>query len=149
MTAEDETILVLVRRFAAPPEQVFDAWTAREQWQAWIGPEGVTCDVPALDARPGGAYRVDMRMSDGSLIPVAGEFRTVDRPHRLVFTWGWNGDPDRQSLITLSFEERDGATEFTLRQEGLPSVQSRDDHGRGWSSALNKLGRYLARAPVG
>jgi hypothetical protein len=28
----------------------------------------------------------------------------------------------------------------------LGSVSNRDDHGRGWNSALNKLAAYLAAA---
>ena len=33
---------------------------------------------------------------------------------------------------------------MTLRQEDLGTRQNRDDHVRGWSSALSKLERYLA-----
>ena len=30
-----------------------------------------------------------MHLSDGREIPVEGVFKIVDRPHSLVFTWGW------------------------------------------------------------
>jgi hypothetical protein len=33
--------------------------------------------------------------------------------------------------------------EALVRQEGLGSVESRDDHHHGWNSALNKLVAYL------
>ena len=38
----DETTLELRREFDASPAAVFDAWITREQWAAWIGPEGIS-----------------------------------------------------------------------------------------------------------
>jgi uncharacterized protein YndB with AHSA1/START domain len=142
--AADDTTLEITRLFDAPPARVFDAWLNREEWQSWIGPEGLNCEVPLLEPRVGGRYRIAMRLSDGREIPVAGIFKTIDAPRTLVFTWGAENDPTRQSLITLTFREKAGKTELTLRQEGLASVSNRDDHVRGWNSALNKLVAYLA-----
>jgi uncharacterized protein YndB with AHSA1/START domain len=143
MAAED-TILEITRLFDAPPERVFDAWLNREEWQAWIGPEGLSCEVPLLEPHVGGRYRITMRLTDGRVIPVAGVFRIIDAPRSLAFTWGWEGDPSRESLVTITLRETGGRTELTLRQEGLGSVANRDDHGKGWNSALNKLAAYLA-----
>jgi uncharacterized protein YndB with AHSA1/START domain len=142
----DETVLVITRLFDAPPARVFDAWLIREEWQAWIGPEGMQCDVPLLEPHVGGRYRVTMHLSDGQVIPVAGVFRVIDRPSTLVLTWGKEGDPSLDSLVTLTFRPHGDATELTLRQEGLGSVANRDAHGKGWNSALNKLVRYLAKS---
>src|SRR5437899_2042975 len=43
-----------------------------------------------LDARPGGLYRVLMPSGDR----VRGEYVTVEPPHRVVFTWGFEGSTD-------------------------------------------------------
>jgi uncharacterized protein YndB with AHSA1/START domain len=141
---QDETTLELRRVFEASPAAVFDAWVTREQWAAWIGPEGMNCEVPVLEPRVGGRYEITMHLTNGQVIPVSGVFKTIERPRLLVFSWGWNGDPARQSLITLEFLARGARTELVLRQEGLQSSANRDDHGRGWNSALNKLERHLA-----
>ena len=101
--AADEATLEITRIFDASPARVFEAWLNREEWQAWIGPKGVSCEVPLLEPRVGGRYRVTMRLSDGRVIPVAGVFKTIDAPRTLVFTWGWDGDPSRESLITITF----------------------------------------------
>jgi uncharacterized protein YndB with AHSA1/START domain len=145
MAAED-AVLEITRLFDAPPTRVFNAWLNREEWQAWIGPEGMDCEVPVLEPHVGGRYRITMRLSDGRMIPVAGVFKVIDAPRKLVFTWGWEGDPSRESLITISLQERGEQTELILRQEGLGSASNRDDHGKGWNGALNKLARYLAQA---
>lgn len=140
----DETTLELRREFDASPTAVFDAWLTREEWAAWIGPEGMSCEVPLLEAKVGGRYEISMHLSNGQVIPVSGVFESIDRPRRLVFSWGWNGDASRQSRITLEFKACGSRTELVLRQEGLGTVSNRDDHGKGWTSALNKLTRYLA-----
>lgn len=141
----DDSTLVLTRIFDAAPEAVFDAWLVREQWASWIGPEGMNCEVPLLEPKVGGRYEITMHLLNGQVIPVSGVFKTIDRPHRLVFTWGWDGSPSRQSVISLDFIARGPRTEMVLRQEGLGTVENRNDHGKGWNSALNKLVRYLAR----
>jgi len=145
MTTAEDTILVITRLFDASSERVFDAWMTREQWQSWIGPEGVDCEVHLLEPSVGGRYRLTMHVPGQPTIAVAGLFKVIERPRTLSFTWGSEGDPSRQSLVTLNFTEQQGKTELTLRQEGLGSTDNRDQFGRGWNSALNKLALYLAR----
>ncbi len=141
-TAEDTT-LVLTRHFDAPPARVFDAWMNHDEFQSWIGVEGVTCEVPRFEARVGGRYTINLQLSTGQISPVTGEFREIDAPKRIVFTWAWDGDPKRQSLITLTFVARNGGTDKTLRQEGLGTPEDRDGHGQGWQSTFNKLAAHL------
>jgi len=148
ITPHDEVTLVLTRILDAPPARVFDAWLNREEWQAWIGPEGVRCEVPLLEPRVGGRYRITMHLAGGQAIPLAGVFKIIDRPHTLAMTWGVEGDRSRQSLLTITFMKLGQSTELTLRQEGLGSVSNRDDHGKGLNSALNKLVAYLASLPT-
>ena len=143
MTARfDDMALEITRVFDAPPEWVFAAWLDLRQFQSWIGPEGIDCEVELLEPQVGGRYRLVMNTPE-RVIPVSGVFRSIEPSSRLVFTWGWEGDPVRQSLITLTLRGLDGKTELTLRQEGLGSVESREGHVRGWNSALNKLDRFL------
>jgi uncharacterized protein YndB with AHSA1/START domain len=137
--------LRIIRVFDAPCAKVFNAWLNREEWQSWIGPEGISCEVPLLEPWVGGRYRIGMRLSDGRMIPVAGVFKTIDAPRKLVFTWGWEGDGARESLITVTLREIGNKTELTLQQDGLGSAANRDDHGKGWTSAFNKLAVYLAQ----
>jgi uncharacterized protein YndB with AHSA1/START domain len=149
MTATmEDTTLVLTRHFEAPPARVFDAWMNHDEFQAWIGVEGARCKVPVFEPRIGGRYVIDLQLSTGEILPVTGEFREIDAPKRIVFTWGWNGDPKRQSLITLTFAARAGGTEMTLRQEGLADAGTRDGHGAGWNSTFNKLAAHLSGAPI-
>jgi uncharacterized protein YndB with AHSA1/START domain len=137
-TTTDNPVLEIVRLFDATPEAVFDAWLEREQWQAWIGPEGVHCNITQFEPRVGGRYGLTMNMVDGRQIPVRGEFTIVDRPHRFAMTWGKDGG----TLVTVRLRAVDAKTELTLRHEGF-EMADRESFVSGWSSALNKLARYV------
>ena len=113
-----DTALEVSRLFNAPPARVFDAWLNREEWRSWIGPVGLSCEVPLLEPRVGGRYRIVMRLTDGRVIPVAGIFQTIDAPRALAFTWGAESDPTRHTLITLTLGEKGAKTELKLQQEG-------------------------------
>ena len=136
-------VLEIRRLFDAPPNIVFDAWLEREQWQAWIGPEGCQCEVPLLEPKVGGRYRIQMHLSDGREIPVEGVFKVIDRPNALAFTWGGTLSAYPDTLVSIAFRAKGAQTEITLTHQGLPTPDDRDSHGKGWNSTLNKLARYV------
>ena len=140
---KDDALLEITRVFDAPPSDVFNAWLKRDEWEAWIGPEGVTCEVPVLEPIVGGQYALTMHMPGGDLIRVAGVFKIIDAPTRLAFTWG-SADGSNDTLVTITLRPVNKGTELTLRHEGLKTAQNRDAHGKGWNSALNKLAKYLS-----
>ncbi len=141
-TAFDIPVMAVVRVFDAPPARVFDAWMNKDQWEAWVGPDGCTAQITRFEPKVGGNYRLVMTISDGRKIPVVGMFKTIDRPNGFAMTWCSElGEGD--SLVTVSLRAVGGKTELTLRQEGLPTAALREDHARGWNSTLNKLDRYV------
>ena len=134
--------LEIRRLFDATPADVFDSWLDRDEWQAWIGPEGVNCDVPLFEPKVGGRYRLIMHLPNGETVVVAGVFKSIEKNRRFSFTWGAE-DSDQHTLVTVSLRAVGGQTELALRHEGLPA-EVRDGHAEGWNSALNKLERHLA-----
>jgi len=75
---------------------------------------------------------------------------TVDPPHRIVFTWGWEGDgspvPPGSSTVEITITA-DGpdATVLRLVHRGLP-LPALDRHRDGWE---HYLGRLTIRAAGG
>src|SRR3954467_1617816 len=101
MTSDVKTpALEITRMFDAPPQRVFEAWLVREEWAAWIGPEGIHCDVPEFEPRVGGRYRLTMHLPDGTKLPIAGRFTTIEPNRSFSFTWGREGDP-RHTLVSV------------------------------------------------
>jgi uncharacterized protein YndB with AHSA1/START domain len=139
--------LVITRLFDAPRELVFDAWTKAEHLQHWQGaPRGFTTTMERADIRTGGGFRILMHSSEGTEHRLEGSYREIVRPERLVFTHAWldaGGKSSQETLVTVTFAERDGKTEMTLRQSGFKSAESRDGHRMGWTSALDVLADYL------
>lgn len=128
------------RTFAAPRQRVFEAWTRPDELKRWAAPGPMSTPLAEVDLRVGGRYRIHMRSPDGAEHRVVGEYREVDPPKRLVYTWTWETNPDvTDSIVTVEFHDRDGSTEVVLRHEGLPSVDSRERHASGWSQCLEKL----------
>lgn len=131
----------------APPARVFRAWTDPEQISRWFVPvDGWTApiDLISVDAQPGGSWRVSMVDDSGEAYPAVFHYREVDEPNRLVFT---TGAPDQDpsdpaiALATVTFVERNGATELTY--QGMTSDPHQSEVG-GWQAMFERLADGLA-----
>ncbi|MGK9168319.1 SRPBCC domain-containing protein [Inquilinus limosus] len=145
--ADPETgpTLVITRLFDAPRSLVFKAWTEPEHLVRWLGPKDFSASGVRLDVRPGGAWRAVITSPEGKSYGMAGVYREVAPPERLVFTFAWEEDEAEQMLIAVTFTERDGKTEMTFRQTGFRSAESRDSHRGGWEECFDRLPPYLAQ----
>jgi uncharacterized protein YndB with AHSA1/START domain/predicted transcriptional regulator YdeE len=136
--------LTLVRRFKAPVEKVYAAWTDPAKIKAWFGP--APSDVTYLaeaDVREGGRFRVAFRTAEGEDNDVSGIYREIAPDERLVFSWAWRTTPERESQVTLLFKAVGAETELTVLHENFFDQTGRDNHAKGWPGALDKLGAYL------
>lgn len=139
--------LVITRVFDAPRELVFDCWTQPEHLRHWQGaPRGLTVTSYESDIRPGGFFRICMRSPEGVDHWLEGGYREIVKPERLVFTHAWldaGKKPGKQTVVTITLADRGGKTELTLRQTGFASIEARDGHRFGWTSALDVLVDYI------
>jgi uncharacterized protein YndB with AHSA1/START domain len=126
-TTADLTTIEQTVDIDAPPELVWDYWTDPKLLTEWWG---IEADVQAA---PGGSYRIVM---EGG--PVArGEYTEVDRPKRLVFTFGWEGNTPSGPLapgstrVEVTLTPHGEGTRLVLRHE-LPSTHAAD-HSKGWA----------------
>jgi uncharacterized protein YndB with AHSA1/START domain len=142
-----ECELVITRIFDAPRPLVFKLWTEPEHLMRWWGPRGFTPISGRMDVRQGGRWSRLMRSPDGSVIRKHGVYRELVAPERLVLTYITDdaaGNPGPETLVTVTFADHDGKTRLTLHQTGFQSVAERDDHRRGWTSALERFAVYLS-----
>lgn len=147
-----EDVLRIQRVFNAPRAAVFQAWTDPEALKQWWGPEGFSTPSADIDLRVGGRYRLEMRAPDGETAFLIGEYKQVEPPARLVYTWAWEdgsacGDGHEpvkgESLIRVDFVDLGDKTEIILLHEGLPTAQSREEHHHGWSGSFDRLDKLF------
>jgi len=83
----DELTLHLDRVLPAPRSVVFSALIEPDELAKWWGPKGFA--APSIELKPhvGGTYRIAMQPPDGELFHLSGEFRDVDAPARLAYTF--------------------------------------------------------------
>jgi uncharacterized protein YndB with AHSA1/START domain len=148
-TESAERELIITRIFDAPRSLVFKVWTEPEHLVHWWGPQGFTMPSCRMDVRPGGAYRFCMRSPEGADHWLQGVYREIVEPERLVFTYAWEdaeGKPGHETLVTVTFAELGGKTKLTLHHAVFETVSVRNEHQNGWTSCLDRLVEYLAKA---
>ena len=127
MPAEAVTVSVHI---AAEPDVVFDYFTRPEMIVRWIGQDAV------LDPKPGGEFAVDI-----DSVRVRGKYLVVERPLRLVISWGHVGSeqlPPGTSRLEIRFERDDSGTTVTIVHDALPQAEV-DGHRQGWLHYLPRL----------
>jgi uncharacterized protein YndB with AHSA1/START domain len=146
-TADRE--IVITRVFDARREMVFEAWTNPKHVAQWWGPNGFTTTIQEMDLRPGGIWRLVMRGPDAREYKNKIVFVEVTKPARLVY----KHEPEKGTEpgtheSTVTFVERDGKTEVTLRML-FASVAAREHVVKtynaieGGKQTLGRLGEYL------
>jgi uncharacterized protein YndB with AHSA1/START domain len=150
VSEEAGRVVRVERTFAAPAEDVFDAWTSPEVMRRWFhcAPDWDT-PVAEVDLRVGGKVRVLMRMPDGTHAGAQGEYTVIDRPHRLVMTWTFDDAPSNEQLIELSFSEAEGLTTVLMVNSSITSEERRDAQDEGWRGCFDELERTLTRGDAG
>jgi uncharacterized protein YndB with AHSA1/START domain len=114
----------------ATPEEVFDFLVTPAGMTAWMGEHAV------LEPRPGGAFEVDIAGA-----PIRGRYLEVDRPNRVVVSWGVAGSlefPAGASRVTFALTATSAGTRVDLLHADLPDERVAG-HVDGWGHFLPRL----------
>ena len=122
-----ERELVITRTFRAPAQIVFDAWTQPELVKRWWAPRsrGVSVVECTAEVKPGGAWRYVLARGAGEPFAFSGKYLEIERGKRLVYTNWFEAIPGAEVTVTVTLEEKDGATTLVAR-EIYPSKEARD-----------------------
>jgi uncharacterized protein YndB with AHSA1/START domain len=126
MKTEGDCIIVVTRRFAAPPEAVYRAHTEPKLIQQWLlGPEGWTMPVCISEARPGGAMRYEWANAQGGGFYLTGEYVTLEPGRRIVhFERMHLPEVTPDNHVETRFEADGDGTLMTIRMT-LPNPETR------------------------
>ncbi len=118
-------------RIDAAPEAIFPFLTDPQKIVRWKGVDAT------VEASPGGEYRVNVT----GVKHAVGEYVEVDAPHRVAFTWGWEGDeqlPPGSSTVTIELIPAGEGTIVRLTHSGLPEGADAAQL-QGWEHFLPRL----------
>lgn len=135
-TSEHVDAVVMNERIRATPEQVFDFLVDPDKLIRWMG------TAAKIDPRPGGEFWLNVTGNDVA----RGTYLTVDRPHRVVFSWGWDGNeevPPGSSTVSFELTADGDETVVELVHSGLPGGQN-DKHLVGWTYFIDRFVRVCA-----
>ena len=128
----DTKVIEKVIRIQARPETVFRLLTDPKEYVRWKG------KLAELEPRPGGTFRVDF-MNDKDI--AAGSYVELVPARRVVFTWGWEGNPivpPGSSTVEIDLEPDGEGTRLRLVHRGLPEPAV-PTHAEGWDFFLPRL----------
>jgi uncharacterized protein YndB with AHSA1/START domain len=143
-----DTEILLTRVFDAPRSLVFEAHSKAEHLRRWWGPRQYEMPVCEVDFRPGGAWRMVHRGEDGTEHGFRGEFREIEPPERIVWTFEYEGAPGHIAVETMTLTEHAGQTTLTSRAV-YGSKEERDamlESGMesGAAESMDRLAELLA-----
>ena len=128
---------------AAPRHKVYAAWTTPEILAQWFAPGSRRPHPEILDVRVGGTYKIIMKGEDDSPAAV-GTYQAVVPNEKLVFTWGWDGDPSQPTLVTVTFADKGKGTEVVLVHDRFATADTCEHHRMGWQAIMDKLPAVFA-----
>lgn len=139
--------VVVSRQFRASAERVFDAWLDARMLETWMfGPQVRDEEIVRLsiDARVGGQFSFLVRRQ-GIEIDHVGTYLEIERPRRLVFTWGIAGhSDDAPSRVTIDITPIEDGCELVLTHEmDAKWAEFKDRTHTGWSNMLDLLVQQL------
>jgi uncharacterized protein YndB with AHSA1/START domain len=125
-------------------ERIFKALTDPEERLRWWGGPGGRFKLTSFDSdlRPGGKWTMHAE-SFGRAVTIRGEYREIQPPRLLVFTWlpDWYENAT-ESLVRWELQEQGGITTVRLVHSGLASESARESH-RGWPQILEWLKAFI------
>jgi uncharacterized protein YndB with AHSA1/START domain len=136
-------VLRLSRRFDFSAERVFDAWLDPAVASRWLFTTPESRIVRAqIDARVGGRFSLVDRRGDEEIEHV-GEYLEIDRPRRLVFTFGVPAFEPGFTRVTIEIVPEDEGCRLTLIHEDVPEAWA-EETSAGWGRLLDALEREAA-----
>jgi uncharacterized protein YndB with AHSA1/START domain len=126
----------------APAERIFAALSDPRERLQWWGGEYFHGEHMESDLRPGGAWSMRGTAMGDRPYAVHGEYRIVEPPNALAFTWtgGWTPDAPA-SLVRFDLEQSGGKTRVRVTHSGL--TESAAGEFRGWPQLLAWLQTFV------
>jgi uncharacterized protein YndB with AHSA1/START domain len=123
--------ITVERTIPAAPGEVFDAWLD----PAVPGAFGHENEQLIVDLKTDGLWY--WRSRGGT--PHYGRFIEIARPVRIQHSWMSPNTLGKESIVTVTFQMKEGGTLMTIRHSDLPNAEMGAAHEKGWNTIFDKL----------
>ena len=148
MISKHKQVLVERRFQISSPERVFDAWVDPGLTGRWMFNAAITghrnqelVDV-RIEPRVGGSFSFVIR-GNGHVIDYSGRYLHMNRPHRLVFTWGLAGHPQEDRVIVDVVPAGTGSDLTLVHELHAQGLQTAEAIEADWIARLDALSALL------
>lgn len=135
----------LHRVLAAPPENVFRAFTEPDAMASWLPPYGFIAKVHSMEVKKGGSYKMSfINFTTGNAHSFGGEYLEIITNELIRYTDRFD-DPNLpgEMITTIKLKTVSCGTELLATQEGIPSAIPEEMCYLGWQESLDKLKRLV------
>ncbi len=135
----------LHRVLATEPEKVYRAFLEADAIAKWLPPDGFTCVVHQMEAKPGGSFRMSFRnFTTGSGHTFGGRYLELVPHERLQYTDRFE-DPNLpgEVRVTVTLKAVSVGTDVSIVQENLPDAIPVEACYLGWQQSLRNLARLV------
>lgn len=151
------------RKFDAPRQIVWNAWTTPELVMQWWGPNYFTSPSCKIDLRVGGHFLFCMRGPDGTDYWNGGVYKEILPIEKIVSSiwfsnkngeliepasFGFDPEFPREQTQSVTFEDLGEKTKLTIdyvvESEEVLEIMDRVQMRQGWETSLDKFAVALA-----
>ena len=131
----------------APPERVFNALVDPRQLVQWWGQSDLyRITKMEADVRVGGKWRTEGVGADGQQFHVEGEYREVDLPRMVSYTWRPSYRPGPETLVRFDLLPEGRGTMVRVHHSGFAGdAEAAKSHGNGWIRVLGWMRDFVER----
>jgi uncharacterized protein YndB with AHSA1/START domain len=140
------TELECTRQIDASPEEVYDVWIDPTcPGGPWFSPQegGMKSKILFTAAVDGLFYHCVT--NQGAAWAHYGRFTQLERGKLAEHTWVCEATKGRESMVTTTFEPRDGGTFVRLRHAGVPDDEEGRQQIMGWQWCLGMLAERMGK----
>jgi uncharacterized protein YndB with AHSA1/START domain len=139
MTEPAHASVTVSQRYEAAPERVFDAFLDVSIARCFLFATATgEMIVAQIDPCVGGRYRFIERRPDMGDVEHAGEYLKIDRPRRLVFSFGVPTFDPGLTTVAVDILSDDEGCVLTLTNDGVPAEYV-EGNRQGWTGILAGL----------
>ena len=149
----DNKTIQIKRKFDAPANLVWRAWTDPKILDKWCAPNPFRTETKSMDFREGGFWLYALVSPSGGKHWSRYDYKNID-PQKTITEWrafsdenGSLGPNYQPTICTITFDEKNGQTLLTMEEKysdpEMFEKMATESHRKGFSAHLGNLEELL------